>query len=589
MKLTTIVLPSGHVLPNYPNLHALPTTTSDMDRYKSERRFVKVLNPVFDSKQTCSTPETRKYCSAFAASHPTVSTTSISAIMAISRFCLLMEIKASMALDKELGIHAQDDWNNLFSPSSKLPLSVRVSKSTPSHAALDNWVDELAVDQALVTSNELTKAKAVTLQEDGAPDGTSVQLVNWWSTKMKDKKARDGGVKSFLCGVSKTGKKADDIAEGVNHTLKNTFALPATFKLFSITVDSGGGTPESLFNALRKKGLISENGSGNSCIEHDDMSCFRLPLHHYIGQGGLGNRNAVQSLHAVWDLYMQYEKEAPGTWTNMLKTVWERLYNQRPVPKVLMKAVQEPLITRWWTIGCLAGFLDTYWEVIFKMAKAAIVYSNTDQALNKIASGLVSEMQERVIKADVSFIATYSKLCLEPNLLWDQKVDPNIGEHGFLAFHRLVKFFLDLSRLNDLRKNWRLHPGFQKYVGILEEETDKDNKEMIESTPDGFFDCAIAQHRKHNIRYATTVLLLQAAFGEHETGKHVADLLLGKPMIVNDTNKHFKSPLHLTSINIEDWISFLSKETQPAIVSIRNSTLVKMMKPSLQLILAVND
>ena len=84
---------------------------------------------------------------------------------------------------------------------------------------------------------------------------------------------------------------------------------------------------------------------------------------------------------------MQYEKEAPGTWSNLLKTVLERLHNQQPVPKVLMKAVQEPLITRWWTIGCLAVFLYTYWLVVSKMAKAAIVYSNTDQALNKIASG----------------------------------------------------------------------------------------------------------------------------------------------------------------------------------------------------------
>ena len=246
---------------------------------------------LLDSKSVISTSETQKYFAAFSASHPTIPTESLSAITALSRYCLLLEVRAIMANDKQNELFAGENWNPVLKTQGKqtIPLSDRVFNNTPHCSTLENWVRQLAIDQALVTSNELTKAQAVTLQEDGAPDGTSVQLLNWFSTTPREKKARDGSVKSFLCGVSKTGEKANAIAEGVEHTLKKTFALPPTFQLFTVTVYSGGGTPESLFNALGNRNLVRKDGSGLSCIEHDNMSCFCLPLNHYIGQGGLGN------------------------------------------------------------------------------------------------------------------------------------------------------------------------------------------------------------------------------------------------------------------------------------------------------------
>jgi len=85
------------------------------------------------------------------------------------------------------------------------------------------------------------------------------------------------------------------------------------------------------------------------------------------------------------------------------------------------------------------------------MAKAAIVVTTTDTAMNKIASNLFSFMSHPILKADVNFVSTYAKMVLSPNLLWDQTTDPNVGEPGFLTFHRLVRFFLNLQQLEDLK------------------------------------------------------------------------------------------------------------------------------------------
>jgi hypothetical protein len=80
-----------------------------------------------------------------------------------------------------------------------------------------------------------------------------------------------------------------------------------------------------------------------------------------VGEGGLDARNAIQLLHTVFSNYLVLKSR----WRRVVGLVWQKLHtsdeqmpdellNSIEAPKDLMKAMEEPLVTRWWTIGSLA-------------------------------------------------------------------------------------------------------------------------------------------------------------------------------------------------------------------------------------------
>jgi hypothetical protein len=67
-------------------------------------------------------------------------------------------------------------------------------------------------------------------------------------------------------------------------------------------------------------------------------------------------------LHTIFSFY----KELEGRWNKAVKAVWKKVQGDKIMPKDvfdaptkqdipldLLKAMQEPLITRWWTIAVL--------------------------------------------------------------------------------------------------------------------------------------------------------------------------------------------------------------------------------------------
>jgi hypothetical protein len=104
------------------------------------------------------------------------------------------------------------------------------------------------------------------------------------------------------------------------------------------------------------------------------------------------------------------------------------------IPQDLLKAMQELLITRWWTIAVLATKAQWYHPFIVKMAKGVRNMTATKEKENSIASNLLSLASSDWIVADVMLIASLSKLFLNNHMKWYQGVDPNIGQSGFLSF-----------------------------------------------------------------------------------------------------------------------------------------------------------
>jgi hypothetical protein len=85
------------------------------------------------------------------------------------------------------------------------------------------------------------------------------------------------------------------------------------------------------------------------------------------------------------------------------------------------------------------------------MAVAVINIIATEEKGHAITrSGLVSLMEEPIICTDISFIAGFAKLYLDPHMLWNQTMDPNIGEPGFLCCYQAVWFAVSVNELQGM-------------------------------------------------------------------------------------------------------------------------------------------
>ena len=125
----------------------------------------------------------------------------------------------------------------------------------------------------------------------------------------------------------------------------------------------------------------------------------------------------------------------------------DNLFTLLDPPKILLQAMQAPLITRWGTIGSLATLVAKYLTFFQLLAQAIVNMTNSDERENTIASNFLSLASSPWIIADVHFIAAIMKKWLNLHMRWYQHSDPNIGQPGYLISHRLLRYHLQIIDL----------------------------------------------------------------------------------------------------------------------------------------------
>jgi hypothetical protein len=146
----------------------------------------------------------------------------------------------------------------------------------------------------------------------------------------------------------------------------------------------------------------------NSCALHDIQSVFRLAMQQYVGEGDLDAHNAIQLLYTIFSLY----HELRPRWKRVVKLVWAKtheaneempadLLDSIEAPKDLLKAMQEPLVTRWWTIGSHAILTANHLQFFMLLAKGVCNMTKTIKKDNVIASNLLSLASSEWIVGDV--------------------------------------------------------------------------------------------------------------------------------------------------------------------------------------------
>ena len=510
-------------------------SSQTLKHFKESHVIVTSLKCLINKQKNSSTPHTRRLYAAFAASHPQVSTINQELHDTLSRYCLLKE------LEYEIECHADSaeinlDWIDLE----------KVHKSSPGHTCLDTWVDDLAVEQLVIVHSKIRTSGNLFMQTDGGQKEQEVRLFSFWD--FDDNKPRQ-----FWTDVSYNGKKSTEVATGTKASLK--LVGHETKQLMGLTGDSGQGTPESTAKALQKGGIWNARAMEDSCGLHDLQSVFRLPIEHYIGDGGLENNNAIQYIHTVFSFF----KEVKTRWADMVKVTWVRLNPGTEIPTAadILRALQEPLITRWWTVGCAAAISENNEAVIHKMADGIRKSTLSKDKENTIASNVLRLGGSDWILADTYFIAAIAKSWLDPHMKFYQGCDPNIGVPGYLSFHRLVRYFLQVLDLEKIRDGWETINAFKSFKDKINGMT-QEHKPLKREFVRKFVNKMIEQVHKHNKRYLVSVKLVRAVYAEKQTGHIVARLLDGQDIGELDLMT-YHSITHNREIDCQKLAQFIKK------------------------------
>jgi hypothetical protein len=255
-----------------------------------------------------------------------------------------------------------------------------------------------------------------------------------------------------------------------------------------------------------------------------------LALQPYIGEGGLKARNGIQLLHTIF----AFHKELKGRWSKAVKAIWKKMVGDelmpnnvfntsKWIPQDLLKAMQEPLITRWWTIAVSACKAQRYLPFFVKMAKGIRNMTTTKEKENTIASNRLLLASSNWIIADVKLIASLLQLFLNNHMKWYQGLDPNIGWPGFLAFHQAVGYFLMLEDLLEAKRSWETHELFYEFWLQVAKIANKNLQKLKEDLVRAMICKMILQVCKYkNKQYLLSSKLVRGIFAEQPTGQAIA-------------------------------------------------------------------
>jgi hypothetical protein len=302
---------------NYSNILL---TASDAARYRKERKIVASLDKLLSRDKSQPTQQSQRLLAGFASSHPTISPDSQALLIGMARYTFMLELE-SVIKDNRRRMMIATNGKEKWSISNKCEMEMAL-RSSPSASAIDDWVVHLALEQAVIASAFFQNCGAVYLMSDGGHKGSQVKLLSGWD-EHDTSQTPEGSVRTILLDIDASGKKSEDVATGCVYSLEKI----GVDNIDGLTNDSGAGTPESLQAELVEKDKMVEGVAlADSCALHDLQSVFRLPIRHYMGDGGLDNRNAMQLIHAVWDMFAKFKEHfTSDTWRRALSRMWKIL------------------------------------------------------------------------------------------------------------------------------------------------------------------------------------------------------------------------------------------------------------------------
>jgi hypothetical protein len=145
----------------------------------------------------------------------------------------------------------------------------------------------------------------------------------------------------IILDIDASGKKSKDAATRCVCSLEKI----GIESIDGPTNDSGAGTLEFLVAELVKANkMVQGVALSDSSALHDLQSISHLPMRHCTGDGGLDNRNVMQLIHAVWDMFAKFKEcFALDTWRRALSRTWKETEGDKSRMRAHLTDVRVPI------------------------------------------------------------------------------------------------------------------------------------------------------------------------------------------------------------------------------------------------------
>jgi hypothetical protein len=300
-------------------------------------------------------------------------------------------------------------------------------------------------------------------------------------------------------------------------------------------------------NALIQQNLASaETYIKCACTAHNDQTNLRVTIETIYGVGGLDERNVLQLAHAYNDLQEAFDgKQVIAPY---LTVAWKLCKGQNSQPtNDFLLLMQEPILTRWKTVGQALQYIYKYLDVLLIFARAVCATQNNVTQMNKCASNFKSLAEQSEIQADVGFLADFDCQYFDEHFEFNHHVDPKIGRSGFLPHQHLVRYFLKHQDLEAIKKelddgsaehgapyNAKYTRYWDKLAKVKNDERDEEpnlekdkmRKEAAHRRAKAFPRIHSESLHKHKNQFCDSRLSLLQCFGELNTARIVAIYLI---------------------------------------------------------------
>jgi hypothetical protein len=189
------------------------------------------------------------------------------------------------------------------------------------------------------------------------------------------------------------------------------------------------------------------------CKLHAMNIIFANSVKAIFGECGLDFRYVMQLLHSLYDLVGRYKPQ-------QVMLMWEVTSGEPPPGKICKAAV----LTIWGWVNVAAQHLKDNWVQWRALAQGALNSTTVNTASGKIASSILSLIDETKIRCDLYFMVAFSQSYFVRHMNWLQMIDKRAGNLGYLSRHMPVTTYLIIHDLDNLANGWEDYHHYQEFT-----------------------------------------------------------------------------------------------------------------------------
>jgi len=475
----------------------------------------------------------------------------------------------------------------------ELPL---VATSFPSNWSFWKFTIHQAARDTIMLGHELKQQRICVAADKGNKKGIG------HFAKVLSKWKRTGGVATYLLDIDASGGTSEECAVAIEASigkLKDLEDDKNSHLLHGQTTDSGGGgTLQSLHNALKQR---------ESCVPDDQHLIANCTIYSHqvglksavetaFGTGALDKVNAMQLLHSVYRLQESIDVDE---WRHMLHKSSVFVANYDPAVAVTNEASidtmsaadrnrnafllsynkvllfhskfnaseadpsgkykgttlakqQQPILSRWWTVGSGASHTFDYFLVLFHACQTVVNMYKSTVTPHGIASDLFAMMADQENFIDLTLIRCYHKAHMNPHLDWLQSSTDLTDVHGFQSHHMATRFYIMEKDLRHIITSGHKMEDYHEAVARLPKDnsTRDADVERHEKKLQVFLNASHASLIKHFQRWIGSSLLPAVLMSERPIAQVVAAAILDKPMPKFESDPIVKNEMRLSGFII---------------------------------------